>query len=249
MRKSDYKNPYMFDKVRPIYVYRALLYLLDQELFKEQGILVSHTWELNNLNNGNNLKNFIVESDDEFAFLEEPKKTNSKTNRKCSDETSILKKNDKERESDSKIDQHVCSQTLLDREIKVASCDSGFSVSLLFDKYSEELTFLKIYGGNKLTYPSSLSYESICRSELLRYDRRCAENVTKIFYSYKKLLAIRLLDSIKISLKNTKNIQSLQSSLILNDEKINEFQHSVESNMFLARIKSSPQFWSKIKLD
>jgi ATP-dependent DNA helicase PIF1 len=251
MRKAEYKNPYMFDNIRPAFVYRALKYLLDKELFIEQGILLSQKWETNNLHNGGNYKKFIVESDDELECLTETITDNKyDRNVKVAAQKENLSKND-----DSPfLEQNVSNQTLLDNQIMVASCDSGFSVSLLFDKYGEELTFLKIYGGNKLAYPASLSYETICRSELLRYDRRCAENVTKIFYSYKKLLAFRLVESIKLSLKRATNPVSstkltLQTNSLLNDDKLNEFQHSVEAKMFRGRIKSTPQFWSKIKMD
>jgi exonuclease III/nucleoside-triphosphatase THEP1 len=252
MRKTEYKNPYMFDKIRPAFLYRALKCLLDKELFIEQGILISQKWETNNLYNGENYKNFIVESDDELECITEETYTNYDGNSKNVAFEEQLRENN--HSFPTNLQQNVSNQTLLDNQIIVASCDSGFSVSLLYDKYGEELTFLKIYGGNKLTYPANLSYETICRSELLRYDRRCAENVTKIFYSYKKLLAFRLVESIKLSLKRASNqISSTkllqQTNSLLNEEKLNEFQHSVESKMFMARIKSSPQFWSKIKMD
>ena len=115
MRKSEYKNPYMFDTIRPAYVYRALKYLLDQELFKEQGILLSQKWEINNLNNGENYKKFIVESEDEFACLDETTQKNYKKKGKSFRENSLLK----DEIFQPQFNEHMANQTLSDFRMQI----------------------------------------------------------------------------------------------------------------------------------
>ncbi|CAF1065793.1 unnamed protein product [Brachionus calyciflorus] len=73
--------------------------------------------------------------------------------------------------------------------------------SILYDNDCEELNFLKIYGGFKFQPTKRITYGARCKSELPRYDLRCAENITKLFYSYKKLVSKKLNSSIEICLK------------------------------------------------
>lgn len=44
MRKMEYKNPYMFETIRPKKVYDAARYLANTDLYKDEGIVLSDEW-------------------------------------------------------------------------------------------------------------------------------------------------------------------------------------------------------------
>lgn len=50
--------------------------------------------------------------------------------------------------------------------------ENNTPLSILFDKYADSLTFVKIYAGTIRRIPKHLSYQRVCQSELIRYDRR-----------------------------------------------------------------------------
>ena len=102
----------------------------------------------------------------------------------------------------------------------LAPGENQVPMSTYMDKNSEELTFLKIYGGERpiqYLHDTKFSFQAICRSEFRRYDRRVAENMSKLFYSYKKLVAYKLRNSVTMCLKKTKTTQNLTVSDALNN--------------------------------
>ena len=114
-----------------------------------------------------------------------------------------------------------CDDTMLTNYINkigiVAPCEMNNPISLIKDRHAEELSFIKIYGGEIVidylhqenSRESRISYQQVCKSEFRRYDRRCATNLTKLFYSYKKLVAKKLLSSVEISLKKSRKLKKV----------------------------------------
>jgi hypothetical protein len=44
MRRMIYKIPYMYETIRPLKVYNAAKYLVNQELYKEENVALSEDW-------------------------------------------------------------------------------------------------------------------------------------------------------------------------------------------------------------
>ena len=248
MRKLDYKYPYMHDKISYSKIKDAIEFLLQTNLFKEKKIQFSFSWK-NNEKTGET--NFIVDTDDESTSGSKVNKNLSNKNNQTqfsrklvSDKSEVLSSS--ETEEDYFANNNIVYKnqaTLLHNEIICAPGEGNFPKSILFDDAAEELTFLKIYGGQRATYPDDLSYAAICKSEFRRYDRRCALDFTKLFYSYKKLVASKLVDSINTCLQKTNKTQNLTAQEALSKEKMDSFFTSNEAHLFLRTIRSSPQFW------
>jgi hypothetical protein len=67
MRKRIYKNPYMYENIRPLVIKNALDYLITTELYRENNIQQNVDWLTDNQNNileNRNVK-FIVDPDDQ----------------------------------------------------------------------------------------------------------------------------------------------------------------------------------------
>jgi hypothetical protein len=77
MRKMDYKNPYMYDKVSIKKIKEAITYLVKQDLFIEKNISVSSDW----FNDKDvDVENFIVDPLDKRAYEVTPLENNESDN-------------------------------------------------------------------------------------------------------------------------------------------------------------------------
>ena len=244
MRKMDYKNPYMYDKVSIKKIKEAITFLVKQDLFIEKNISVSSDWFSNK---DADVENFIVDPLDKRAY-EGTLLTDNEVNNQ--EEFENDSDDDEDDDDINKIDyfapNNITSKlqpTMLQDDVMCAPGEGNFPKSVLFDDAAEELTFLKIYGGKRTTYPKELSYAAICKSEIRRYDRRCAINITKIFYSYKKLVASKLVQAINTSLTKSNQTLALTAREALSKERMDDFFTTNEARLFLRTIRSSPQFW------
>ena len=255
MRKLEYKRSYMFEKVRPQFVKEALEYLLQQPVFRENRITLSREWfdERNNTT----ADDFVVDAEDAEETenedqLESPNESDSESeniSQNSIEKTASKKK--RRYESDESDDEHRDSlennEILMDSDLAFAPGEGRRPISILYDDCAEELTFLKIYGGQKRSdYCRHLAYGAVCKSEFRRYDRRCAENISKIFYSYKKLVASRIRAAIDTSVsKKSQKYQTLTAAEVLNSNVIDELVANSEMKTFLRGIRSSPQYWEE----
>jgi hypothetical protein len=64
MRQMKNKNAFMYETIRPKVVYTAVKYLVGQELYKDEGIVISNDWIKEY---SNEKENFIVNNEDKKA--------------------------------------------------------------------------------------------------------------------------------------------------------------------------------------
>lgn len=131
-----------------------------------------------------------------------------------------------------------------DETHKIAPGETNHPISLIFDSNVEELTFIKIFMGQKMTPSNELTFIGKCKSFFRRFDRRCAKNIQYIFFMYKKLVAKRIFSSIELCLKR----MSIQNKLTVNDvlnnrQLIEKYLKTDDAKRFLRNIRSSPEYW------
>ncbi|CAF4487501.1 unnamed protein product [Rotaria sp. Silwood2] len=139
MRQMKNKNAFMYETIRPKVVHTAVKYLVEQELYKGEGIIISDDW-LNEYSNER--ENFIIKDEDKKIDANEIMKE------------SEFDDNDANwNESDDKPINPVATETLLNDEIedqndigiKFAPAENNRPISILMDMKVDELTFPKIY--------------------------------------------------------------------------------------------------------
>ncbi|RNA17245.1 ubiquitin carboxyl-terminal hydrolase 8 isoform X1, partial [Brachionus plicatilis] len=189
----------------------SIKYLIERPLFKENQIKLSTKWFENHKHivSMDITENFIVNNDDRnLVELNQNLDKHITSRTICQeDQINVIQENNFD---DDYIDNQ---QTLLvdnNDMVKIIAPGEGIQPrSLLSDKDAEELTFIKIYGGEKYLPKVQLKYGMRCKSEFRRFDRRCAEDINKIFYSYKKLVSKKLNAAIDTCLRKTKEIDSM----------------------------------------
>ncbi|CAF1941174.1 unnamed protein product [Rotaria magnacalcarata] len=246
MRQMKNKNAFMYETIRPKIVHTAVKYLVEQELYKDEGIVISHDW-INEYSNER--ENFIINDDDKkFDEDENSEKgfddENENSNKGFEDE-------DEWNECDDKPINPSTTETLLNDEvgdqndvgIKFAPGENNRPISILMDLKVEELTFPKIYCGKQRKIKSNvkLTYAKIAKSELRMFDRRCGR-LSKLFFTYKKLQTRKLCDAISINLRKTKNTKNITATQMLNRDYVNRLIHNDDAFTFLRCDRSSPAF-------
>ncbi|CAF3188018.1 unnamed protein product [Rotaria socialis] len=68
MRQMKNKNAFMYETIRPKIVHTAIKYLIGQELYKDEGIVISNAWIKEYLNER---ENFIVNDEDKKLNVNE----------------------------------------------------------------------------------------------------------------------------------------------------------------------------------
>ncbi|CAF3286262.1 unnamed protein product [Rotaria sp. Silwood2] len=238
MRQMKNKNAFMYETIRPKVVHTAVRYLVEQELYKGEGIIISDDW-LNEYSNER--ENFIIKDEDKEIGANEIMKE------------SEFDDNDANwNESDDKPINPVATETLLNDEIedqndigiKFAPAENNRPISILMDMKVDELTFPKIYCGKqrKIKENVKLTYAKIAKSELRMFDRRCGR-ISKLFFTYKKLQTRKFSDAISITLRKTKNTKNVTVAQMLNRDYVNGLIHNDDAFTFLRCDRSSPAFW------
>ncbi|CAF4887314.1 unnamed protein product [Rotaria sp. Silwood1] len=158
MRQMKNKNAFMYETIRPKVVHTAVKYLVEQELYKDEGIVISNDW-LNQ--HFSERENFIVNDED--------KKINENENTKGSDD------DDNWDECDDEPINPGATETLLNDEIadqndtgiKFASAENNRPISILMDLKVDELTFPKIYCGKrrKIKENTKLTYAKTAKND------------------------------------------------------------------------------------
>ena len=250
MRKMNYNKPYMYDTVSPAKCLNALKYLEKKPLFIEANIRSDPTFDWQTRINTEGKVEYIISSDDINAREQEKRATIIMNTRNDTTTTETYVENSFIANNTDLINEPTMLINTTDlincRDIEenaaIAPGEGCIPLSILFDKYGEELAFLKIYAGEKIVR-SDLDLGLRYKSEFRRYDRRCARNLTKLFYSYKKLMAKRLVAAISISMTKTKSYERLTKEDVTKKDKIKKMLKNEDADLIFRSIRSTPHFW------
>src|SRR5882757_9759357 len=149
-RMIKHKSSYLNEFVRPAVIFEAAKFLIQSPLYIEEGIALSNDW----------LATYNSESAD-FVVDNE------------SDNEDIPSEDEWNETGDDNAMNPGKDETLLKEGIVFAPGEGETPISVINDQYVEELSFPKIFCGQKRNIIGKLSYKDIARSELRSCDRRC----------------------------------------------------------------------------
>jgi hypothetical protein len=99
----------------------------------------------------------------------------------------------------------------------MAPAEGNVPTGVLMDEDAEALSFPKIYCGKQRKFHQRITFGKIIKSDFKRYDRRCANNVTKLLYSYKKLQIQQVVNQVSIAMRQRKNICNTAKNVTSNE--------------------------------
>ena len=190
-------------------------------------------------------EDFVVETDDEDA----PDQGNDTIMSDSSSGTDSEEDDELVNNPLLQVNDTVLINKNIIEELKIAPAEKNSPISLHKDKHGEELTFLKIHGGQAkktIEKRTELSFTEAaeCKSYFRRYDRRCAENIQFIFYKLKKLLAEKLNSAISIAIKKHSLSIPLTARQAIDDATYEAYLKSEEAKRFLRTVRSTPEYWA-----
>lgn len=235
-RKMIYSHHYMQEKICPKAVIDAAAYLVTQPLYIEKKITLSDNWLTDEAMHGFPVID-CLEPNAGVDYIEEHTDPSNLTlageiDVEVADEELFAAEQESMIDNDSNL------------TIAMAPGENKLSKHILFDDDAEELAFPTIYCGNKRRLNRKLSYSDIAKSEIRRFDRRCAR-VEKIFYMYKKSQLHRTYQHIGVALRKKKKgkTHDLTVSSMLDTAVLNELIQHDDGYRFLLQDRHSPAHW------
>ncbi len=230
-RMIKHKSHFIYESVRPAVCYEAAKYLIQQPLYKSEGVILSDCWEEKHTEQN---ENFIVNNENNNN------EENSNLNNKDDDWDETV---------NDQSDNVTTNDTLLQDSsaISFAPGEGRTPMSLLKDKFAEELSFPSIYCGYaRNNNNEKVSYVDICKWELRNKDRRCC-NIAKIFFMFKKRQIQMLTDQISLHLRKTKNTRNINAGQLLDKNFVDDLCIHDDCYKFLRADRASPVYWEDRK--
>lgn len=229
MRKMAYKQPYIFETIRPQKVYNAARYLAKQELYEMEGIVLSDIW-LDKISTAEKVP-FQIDEVIDVDRTAEDTNTNGNDDKKpdqIGQETLLMEMND--------ISENDV--------IKFAPGESRKPISLLMDTHAEALSFPTIYcGKQRVMKDPKITRTDIAKSDARNKDRRCAIP-SKLLYSYKLSQTFQIANQNSLCLRKKRGkSSSVTAEKLLNNEFVDNLIQHDDGYKLLKNIRSSPAYW------
>lgn len=112
------------------------------------------------------------------------------------------------------------------------------------------MSFPTIFGGKRIYHPNEkLSYKDECTWQLRNVDRRVARHVPNVFYKYKKMEMLTLLNEQRVLLRVTANTHNITAGECLQEDTINNLQSINQGYRAFSNVPNCPSFIQKNKKD
>ena len=226
MRKLSYSNPYMFETVRPLAVYKACQILSNTPLYLKEDFVLSDEWA----------QKF---EDEELGFIAD-------VNDEAEYRSQVPDVDEAEDEPEEVIpgseETLIMPSSILDG-ILYAPGENKTPISLLLDTDAELLSFPKIYCGQPRNLRSGikLTHMDIVKSEVRRDDRRAC-TPTHLLYAYKMLQIESIASAISISLRK-KKLGCITAKDACDEQFVDTLVQHDDAFRVLSQIRSSPAYW------
>ncbi|XP_065214928.1 uncharacterized protein LOC135841724 [Planococcus citri] len=275
-KRKSHKSNVMFETVSPVHIFDALKCLQNCEVYKlcnvevnldkdlninsnlvqianseqENGIdnnlmdvAVSEENASNILQTDINVNNNSLQAENPSNVLQDDETVNAHPNENCSDD------DDDDDNDNGGGPIHITEQeTLLqdNQALIFAPGEDKTPISLILDPNAEEMTFIKIYGGNIRQPVKHLKYHEIVKSEIMRSDRRCA-NVMKLLYCALKIRILRISGCIGFQMRKFKNQKQYSKENLLDENFIRELILHDEGFRVFKNDRGNPAFFEEKK--
>ena len=210
-RHIEHKSDYMYETIKPSNVYRALEYLLNTPLYKQNNITVNKNF-LKSFDHNVDTVNFIVnkENEDDNSINDEHANNN---NTYDSDDDSF-DKNDEVLIIDR-------NQEIVNDVKVIAPGQDKEPLPWHKTENIDELCFPRIFGGYMIDIEKKLTYSERTLSEIRRRDRRSC-NPTRLLFMAKQKLEKSVFLSMNACLRKLKTNENLTADQVLDSNKLND---------------------------
>lgn len=238
-RKLIFTKDYIKGNVSPVKVWDAALYLQSTPLYLEYDVQISNQDEWNATNITSNVSDETNENDAESN----------------NDNVNEAETNNEEPEIEDEPLNAGTTESILtsdnDFTIRLAPGEGRTPISVLTDKDSDFLSFPKVYYGHKLEGSASVSYSSLAKSVVRRFDRRAALRPDLLLYMDRKCLLTKMSSNISTILRkrnsNGTDGTPLTAKDMSNEDYITNLLNKDQAFKTFSGIRSSSEYWKNQK--
>ncbi|XP_054152817.1 repetitive organellar protein-like [Oppia nitens] len=211
----------LYKTVRPHELRQALNFLVNQNAYKNAGVKLKKDWFIRFPNDFS--KTSDAEDDQQNSFENE--------------ESDIV----------------GCLDTLLDNDdqqigVAYAPGEGKKPLNVLIDVNAASLAYPKLFAGNErplVTKTMRFTVTDFAKSELRRYDRRCAENIPYLFFTFKRKQWYEATSASNIFKRKIKGQSEWSANDALDNIKVNQAIASDKAFKSISKLRTSPSYWEK----
>ncbi|KAG5672958.1 hypothetical protein PVAND_003045 [Polypedilum vanderplanki] len=220
MRRMEYRNAYLKERIRPAEIWEAARLLCDTPLYKQENITLNIAMD----------PNIIAPNDVDMEIPE--------TNQQEAGPSQVQAPNESELN-----DRHLPEETMLD------SSEGETPIPMFMDPFCEELAFPTIWFGHPRGKPPSsvrLSFLDHINSEIRRFDRRACRP-DHILFLHKKAQLEQLSKQVNIVLRKSANNRNITASQVMNKQFLENAVNNDSAYKFMTAITGSPAYFEAQK--
>ena len=263
-RRMEYKKSEFHENVRPLVVWKAIHYLLqNSNLYKEMGIKLDTMWlekqnsvQFTDETNMICIDNQVERDTDVECTMETQKDDQLMDSNVSSDQNDLFEEID---ENDCEASGIVDRDTMLDnptvypKEFTFAPGEGKKPLSIFADENVEYLAFPTIfYGQTREKGNIHVHYSDICKYELRSVDRCVAKHVPNMFFKLKKIQMKSITGTVGLAMRRYQSKgKKIRVCDVLDDEKrANMVRLGLDEGYYIFRdIRNSPAYLAKCKKD
>jgi ribosomal protein S6E (S10) len=190
-----------------------------------------------------------------FQYPPDPQPSDS-----CYNDDGNAQGNDNEEEDEivcgnqnSLLDTDISSEGTRHLKFNVAPTEGLSPLGVFLDVHAEELAYPTIFGGKYRTpnheRSKSVTYKDIVKSELRNVDRRCASNISNIFFKFKKLQLQDVTSSVSVRIRQGKDRHGFTAKDVRNPATLQTLVNKDLGYKFFKHVRGTPEYWDTCKKD
>ncbi|KAG5666208.1 hypothetical protein PVAND_017645 [Polypedilum vanderplanki] len=224
MRRMEYRNAYLKERIRPKEIWEAAKLLCETPLYKQENITLNCAMEPSTTE--------LDDSDEATTEAETPAQTQATNESELND-------------------RHLPEETMLDSTdaIRFAPGEGETPIPMFMDPYCEELAFPTIWFGHPRAKPPGgvrLSFRDYINSEIRRFDRRACRP-DHLLFLYKKAQIESLSKQMNIVLRKSANNQNITVGQVTNKEFRDRAINNDSAYKFMTALTGSPAYFEAQK--
>ena len=238
-RKMTLKTNEYFENVRPKKVVDAAQYLVNTELYKEDGIVLDDNW--------NDERRLLNQEDDNDNGEGDNSENQNATDDNSTDDGFI--------EVDLQYARDGNQDTMIDdenvdrfRTMTVAPGEGNRPMGLFQDENDEYKSFPTLYCGESMKYSNDynkdhkIHYSDQVKWELFNNDARCRNHITNIFYKAKKLQIKQVKQKGSLAAKRVHQRKEYTVSQLLGSDHTAKLDNLDDGYQIFKTIRNTPAY-------
>ncbi|CEP08567.1 hypothetical protein [Parasitella parasitica] len=246
-RRMRYNGGYIKGNISTQKVWNAAHYLQSSPLYREHNISISTEWLEHVRQTQSEDEDVNDESDESMPNERAPQRAEGED---APNENQIEEEDQQPGLDEDELNAGSTETSIAsDEALRMAPGEGRAPISILVDRASDFLAFPKIFMGQRLRIPDTITYTSLCKSLARSFDRRAVSRVDYLLFMDRKIQLIRLVSNVQTILRKRTNANTGSPYTVrdLLDGNLTTLLNQDQAFRVLQGIRSSSEYWKTEK--